>query len=614
VTPITKAIASTGSAESQGDAVINGPEFRADTGTNGSGETVGVLSDSANTFEGGLGQSFATGDLIPGHVADLADFPVGSSGVNDEGRAMMEIIADVAPGSNQDFFTGFVSPQGMAEGITAMATGVMPEVPPGIVPGLPPGATFTPASVIVDDIGYGDEPMFNDGVIAQAADAAHNMGVFYASASGNDGPVGFTTAWNSVSANVAGQAGTYLNFGNSIYQLVTIPPGNEFFPDVQWDNAFLEGGATSNPSDPNFNANFQVQTQVNVLFLNGTATQLIGEMNDDTLNTNEAVQDGAGVVNTTDNNITIAMAFQLAQGPAPTRLRWVNDTDGSGIAVIAQGQGGSTIFGHAAAAGVVSVAAAPWNLPNTTEPFSDSGGPISILFDDQGNRLATPDVRQKPDITGPDGVDTSFAFDFPPPTGDPDQHYRFYGTSAATPHVGAAAADLLSAYGKTTPSKLLEYMESTAIDVDGPVPNVSAGAGMVYLTPENNTAGGIPFNGGQTSNVATQLGVLSGSVKYAGAIENLPNGLPSNQWGEWTAGKTGTFTADLDYGISNGDLNMRLYTLDSAGDLIQLASATNIGVLSQTLTAPVTAGEPLLIWIYGYNHAQSKFGLTVSVS
>lgn len=38
------------------------------------------------------------------------------------------------------------------------------------------------AKVIVDDVGYADEPMFNDGIIAQSVDRVHNAGTFYASA------------------------------------------------------------------------------------------------------------------------------------------------------------------------------------------------------------------------------------------------------------------------------------------------------------------------------------------------------------------------------------------------------------------------------------------------
>jgi len=45
--------------------------------------------------------------------------------------------------------------------------------------------------------------------------------------------------------------------------------------------------------------------------------------------------------------------------------------------------------------------------PAQLEFFSAAGGD-PILFNTSGTRLATPLVRQKPDLTAPDGVNTSF--------------------------------------------------------------------------------------------------------------------------------------------------------------------------------------------------------------
>ena len=510
---------------------------------------------------------------------------------------MMEIVADVALGSNQYFHTAVVSEQDFASGIQQLA-----------------GAG---ANVIVDDVGYADEPMFNDGVIAQSVDQVHNQGVLYASSAGNSGPIGFTTSWKSINATVAGINGTFLDLGNeNVFQTFTLFPGQTFTPDVQWDNAFLEGGASS--SQPNF----QVQTQINVIITNGAGTVVqegtagarFGDQNNTIVGQggiNQAFQ-LIGFQNTTNNVQQYAMEFQLVQGPAPTMLRWSNFDDFFGLDINALGEGGPVLFGHPAASGAVAVAASFWGSPRLTENFSSVGGNMPFLFDANGNRLATPQIRQKPDVTAPDGVDTSF-FGQPPPAGSSDQHPQFFGTSAAAPHVAGAAALLLQKYGKTSPAQLEQYLKQTAVPVDGSTPNVSAGAGLIQLVPVSGITGGLPFVGGQTSNTATQMGILTGTQNFSGTISRLPNDLPSNQWGEWTAGTSGTFIATINYGLINGDLNMRLYTLDAAGDLILLASATNLSALSQSLSAPVTAGEPLLLWIYGYNHAQGSFGLSVSI-
>jgi hypothetical protein len=61
----------------------------------GSGVTIGVLSDSFNCL-GGANADMSSGDLPP-TVTVLEEAP-GCSSVRDEGRALLQIIHDVAPG------------------------------------------------------------------------------------------------------------------------------------------------------------------------------------------------------------------------------------------------------------------------------------------------------------------------------------------------------------------------------------------------------------------------------------------------------------------------------------------------------------------------------------
>ncbi len=94
VTPVYKPITCAGSVMTQGDAVIHGDAVRnpppPQIGYDGSGVLVGAMSDSALN----LAASQATGNLPP--VVDrYLEFPA-----TDEGRAMLEIVHDVAPGRN----------------------------------------------------------------------------------------------------------------------------------------------------------------------------------------------------------------------------------------------------------------------------------------------------------------------------------------------------------------------------------------------------------------------------------------------------------------------------------------------------------------------------------
>ncbi len=114
--------------------------------------------------------------------------------------------------------------------------------------------------------------------------------------------------------------------------------------------------------------------------------------------------------------------------------------------------------------------------PPEVESFSSVGG-VPILFDTAGNRLATPDVRMKPEITAPDGGNTTFFIS--DSNADPDLFPNFFGTSAAAPHAAAVAAlmlDQAGGPGTQTPSQIYANLEATAIDMDDPfTPGFDAG-------------------------------------------------------------------------------------------------------------------------------------------
>jgi hypothetical protein len=68
LTPVFRPITRTGSVTSQGDSLLHARDVRdpgqfPPSGYDGSGITVGILSDSINRVGGGLAASVATGDL-----------------------------------------------------------------------------------------------------------------------------------------------------------------------------------------------------------------------------------------------------------------------------------------------------------------------------------------------------------------------------------------------------------------------------------------------------------------------------------------------------------------------------------------------------------------------
>ena len=102
-----------GSVDSEGDHALGADRARKFYGTDGTGVTVCVLSDSDDFKE----LSIASGDLPP----DTFTVP-GQDGRpgTGEGTAMMEIVHDLAPGAKIVFATAFTSPESFADNIRVL--------------------------------------------------------------------------------------------------------------------------------------------------------------------------------------------------------------------------------------------------------------------------------------------------------------------------------------------------------------------------------------------------------------------------------------------------------------------------------------------------------------
>ena len=444
-----------GLTQTQGDVAQRTDEVRRNFGLTGAGVKVGVLSDSFNCRKTPLTPdplaNFTTGeqdvvndDLSPVQVLKELPEPDCSGSGTDEGRAILQLVHDVAPASKLAFYTADVSDADFAAGIKALAD--------------------AGSNVIVDDVIYFAEPMFQDGIIAQAVDYVKSKGVTYFSSSGNEERQSYEAAFKH--SGVTGFSGEQHNFGTrkavDTGQLATIDPGAFSLLVFQWDQPFasVSSGGRASASD------------VDVIFYDPATGDPIAPCDD---NLEPAVCQFPGIdaniggdpieealiSNSSDSSVDVNISIELFDGPAPGRMKYVWFDLGAGVFHLDEFlTDSSTNYGHPNAAGAEAVGAAPWYntaewgsplwgaqcRPACLEYFSSAGG-TPILFDTKGRRLPFPDVRLKPGVTGPDGGNTSFFFarstDPRIGGGEPDIYPNFFGTSASAPHVAAIAALML---------------------------------------------------------------------------------------------------------------------------------------------------------------------------
>jgi hypothetical protein len=461
-----RAITHVGLTTSQG-AVVMRSDLANQRGFNGDGITVGILSDSFNT-SGSPDTALTdvhTGDLpnttaIPGGEGlkflielDPAAFGPGT----DEGRGMAQIVHDIAPNASLCFATAFSGEVDFANNIRALRTN--------------PACN---ADVITDDVAYFDEPFFSDGILAQAVDDVATSEtlpghkVAYFSSAGNEAKQGYASDLRIIS-DTAARSITPATLG---VDLSTIPAtidttgGFHNFDatgglNIAQDFAFADGTPISFQWDDPFNLTPSgITTDLNVLFFDPVTGKFLFAFDDDNFMTNQPIE--LFQLNTGGGPGTFAEVLMVVARTGKgthlaKRIKYVDFgtvIDFNGV-ITAQTP---VTFGHPCARGANGVAAYVYTTDpafptflSAYENFS-SPGPSTIVFDKNGNRLAHPEIRKKPDIAAVDGVNTTFfpegpGNDYEAIVGAPDGFPNFFGTSAAAPHAAGVAALVIQKAG-----------------------------------------------------------------------------------------------------------------------------------------------------------------------
>jgi hypothetical protein len=447
---------------SEGDQQLGADVARDQYQVDGAGIKVGVMSDSFNLRATPPKQAddIATADLpgpgnpcgrtTPVQVLDDTD----TTSKADEGRAMTQIVHDLAPGADLAFATAFTGQVAFAANIKALAN--------------------AGADVIADDIIYFAEPYYQDGIVANAVnDVTTSQGVAYFSMAFNNNRIiagNDSNSWEAPAYRNAGSCPALV--GGTDCMDFDPGPGVDNTFNLTWSGSslFRFGLQWAEPQNG-------VATNLDLYVINAATNTIVASSTQNNVTSGMPFE----FVALTPNNTTAGnyrLVIRRVAGFAP-RLKWINNDNGAGsigaleYPVSSGGDVvGPTIYGHNGTAGAQTVGAVPYFDSSTIESYSGRG-PVTHLFGPvngvaPASPLAPAEVLDKPDVVATDGGINSFF----------GSGSRFFGTSAAAPHAAAVGALQMSAEPTLSAAEVKANQKSTAVSV-GSFGPLAAGAGLI---------------------------------------------------------------------------------------------------------------------------------------
>ena len=473
-----------GSRITQGDALLALDDLRATFGVDGTGVTVGVISDGI----GGLADAIAAGDLPASSLDRVGGKLIFTSGgviatsfradgdlegklgksFGSEGTAILEIVHDIAPGA-QLRFANFNTGIEFNDAVNFLAAN---------------------SDVVIDDIGFFGMPYDQTSLVSANTAAALNNDAFpirgYYTSVGNQALRHYQDPYVSSGndgMSLVGQAGNFhtfastddtadcFQFGPTIGNTISVGPGQTATVILTWDDAI---GAVTADYD---------------LYVidNGSGSLLFSSISD-----NPAIGDPVETVavkNSTQTTNFYDLYIQNFDHRSAVRLFDMFVLNGRSLACSS-----GTNFNYNTVASSVPAQ-------------SDSGGGVisvgAIAASDPGSddiqryssHGPTNNGATKPDVTAIDGVSVTGSGGFPS---------TFFGTSAAAPHVAALAAlllelrpGLMSGEAEDDPqadrAALRSAISGTAVDLgpagldntfgSGRINGLSAGESLTAIVP-----------------------------------------------------------------------------------------------------------------------------------
>ena len=555
-----------GKVTSEGDVTHRANDVRSTYNYQGQGIRVGVLSDSYNA-KNGAATNVANGDLPgPGNpdgdltpVTVLADY----SGGSDEGRAMLQVIHDLAPKAQLFFATADISEANFADNIETLRDSFH-------------------CNVIVDDVFYYDEPVFQDGIVAQAVNYVTSNGALYFASAGNAGSVAKGTAGvfegdfndaGSLPFTGGTKSGTIHNFGT-----VGSPVNGDIIKskglayNMNWSDPW---GASTNDYD--------------LFVVSASGTVKASSTNIQAGSGNPYEQISAPSLATGDRLVVFKTTG------AAVRAFHVNTNRGS-LTVVTGGQ----TKGHSCALNAFSMAATPaakafqsgapvgpypnpFNSSNKVEDFS-SDGPRRKFYNPDGTPITPGNLLfgtgggvllAKPDLTAADGVKTTFSI--------LSGLSPFFGTSCAAPHAAAIAALILSGNPSLTTTQVRNILTSTALDIEGAGYDYNSGYGIIQAF---QAASAIPvgcntvYDGTRHNTFATAV-----AIPFATDVHGTISSGKDSDFYKFTITTKGTASVSL----TNLPANYDMYIYNNAHT--QIAVSKKAGTTSELINRSFAKGN-----------------------
>jgi hypothetical protein len=475
------------------DTALGTAGVRADFGVDGTGVVVGILSDSFAadpTARTTPAQDVVAGALPgPGNpcgygvpVRVLAEDTTGEG--KDEGRAMAQIIHSAAPGARLLFAAAGPGQSTLADSVRLLHAA---------------GAT-----VIVDDVWFPEETLWQRGVVATALAEAEADGITVISSAGNATQIGLLgdTAGQSIGS---WEATSFSATDCPAAILADLDPAQRI---GVVDCADMSGGSGQPRATLTFAAStaekkgtimtqwsepmYGLTTHIHPVVVDHSTGRPVGPSVQPDRDTPSVTVDLAAHSSGTYDIVLVRQRIDPAEATPDSELRIKWKTTGVTLTALQDTSSptvvvGPTVWAHAGDPATIAAAAASVGDTGHLEDFSSSG-PSLYLFEPihadrtPSPRYAEPITLLKPQITGLDGEQTTF---FGQNSTDAPDVWRFYGTSAAAPSIAAVAALAQAAAPTARAADIRREMLLTADDVSvsesyaGPTTSAWIGAGLI---------------------------------------------------------------------------------------------------------------------------------------